>query len=99
MKRMITASLFTLVLSTLFVPTAHALRPELRTEPIQETVSSDRTIGMPAAKTPVTSAEDTENKASMLTKDQQTPQEKTFNRFKPGSFEYFERLYLDRYGS
>lgn len=94
MKRIIVATLSTLVLSTLVAPGAKAIRPELLGHPVQSTISEE---------TVPTSA--FEMKLEPIGRASVTPDQKaTADKVKPQqieepSFEYFEKIYREKYGS
>jgi hypothetical protein len=92
MKRIIGVSLSALVLSVLAAPNAHAIRPELLPTFNQPAQSIDRVQeAKPEAKLDVIGMKPEQTQPAMKAeKPAQTEQ---------STFEYFERLYLDTYGS
>jgi len=93
MKRIIIATLSTLVLSTLVVPEAKAIRPELLPQRLHPTFSSP-------ALTP-----GSEIKIERFEKAVVAPEQKaSSNKVKPQQseeppFGYFEKIYREKYGS
>jgi hypothetical protein len=92
MKRIIGVGLTALVFSVLAAPSAHAIRPELLPTFNQPTQSVDRVQEtQPQPKLDVIGMQAEQAKPTMKAeKPAQTNK---------SSFEYFERLYLDTYGS
>jgi hypothetical protein len=91
MKRFIGTGLFVLVLSTLAVPSAHAIRPELLPAPNQITQVKDvQTAQTQPTAAPIAMKPAQANPATQAEKMTQS---------EDASFEHFEQLYHDTYGS
>lgn len=94
MKRIIVATLSTLVLSTLVAPGAKAIRPELLPQRIHPTLSAEKSPALTS-----------ENKTEETKKTVAMPDQKTTsNRMKQqeseeATFEYREKVYREKYGS
>ena len=93
MKRILVATLSTLVLSTLVSP-AKAIRPELLPQPIHPTISGKTVSAVPVE----IKVEPSQKNATVS--GQKTNSEMVQSQFdeKP-SFEYFEKFYREKYGS
>lgn len=94
MKRLLASVASTLVLSTLVAPNAQAIRPELLPERMHPTFSSEAVIKQELTQ-PV------EVKKEQAVKPAQTPaaEMKQPASGNTPSFEYFERIYLEKFGS
>lgn len=94
MKRMIVATLSTLVLSTLVAPGAQAIRPELLPYPVHPTISEA-----------TTSTEPSETKLELSQKQLSMSSQKTIpatvqpQQSEIPPFGYFEKIYREKFGS
>jgi hypothetical protein len=94
MKRIIIATLSTLVLSTLVTPGAKAIRPELLSHPVHPTISEATPSIAPSEMTaepsqkPVSQSAPKTNSATVKPQQSDDP-----------PFGYFEKVYREKYGS
>lgn len=96
MKRLISAVLSTLVLSTLVAPGAQAIRPELLPERVHPTVHTDQA----AEPQPVEMTQQPTMQTSMQTPNDQKPVEvKPAPQSQEVPFSFFENYYREHYGS
>jgi hypothetical protein len=97
MKRLMSAVLFTLVLSALVAPGAKAIRPELLPERVHPTIHTDNS----AESKPVEMAQQPTVQASMPKTQEQKPVEEV--KRVPESdnlpFGFFENYYRQHYGN
>lgn len=94
MKRIIVATLSTLMLSTLVAPGAEAIRPELSGRPVQSTVLEETTPA-PVAERKMERIE----KAVIMPNEKASPDKVQSQPNERPSFEYFEKVYREKYGS
>ncbi|MDX2229517.1 MAG: hypothetical protein NW220_07760 [Leptolyngbyaceae cyanobacterium bins.349] len=93
MKRIIIATLSTLVLSTLVAPSAKAIRPELLGHPVHPTIS-EATAPIQASEMKIEQTE----KAGLM-RDEKAANKLQSQPSEQPPFEYFEKIYREKYGS
>ena len=98
MKRLILASLSTLVLTAIAAPQAHAIAPESSSNFVQQVINHNEELRQEQAQEPQLQPQKVEqpmikSRINPISKD-----EKSILTETPG-FEYFERQYLDHFGS
>jgi len=94
MKRIIVATLSTLVLTTLITPSAKAIRPELLNHPVHPTIVEETAPVVPVEMKVELSKKDITATIQKMNSETVQPQQS-----EEPPFGYFEKIYREKYGS